>query len=99
MMAHPKRVAIIELLSEAEHNVGELTKKLNSSISTVSQHLRIMKDKGVVTNRKDAQTVYYRLKNPRLIEGCHIMRDILLEEMESQEQTACDCDEKILLTH
>ena len=99
MMANPKRVAIIELLSEAECSVGELAKELDSSISAISQHLRTMKDKGVVVNRKDAQTVYYRLKNPKLIEGCHIMRDILLEEMESQGRIARNYDEKVLLTH
>ena len=98
MMANPKRVAIVELLSEEECSVGELAKALNSSISAVSQHLRTMKDKGVVINRKDAQTVYYRLKNPKLIEGCHIMRDILLEEMESQGRIARDYEEKITPT-
>jgi ArsR family transcriptional regulator len=99
MMANPKRVAIIELLSEAERSVGELAKALDSSISAISQHLRTMKDKGVVTNRKDAQTVYYRLKNPKLIEGCHIMRDILLEELKSQGRIAHDYNKKLTLTH
>ena len=99
IMANPKRVAIIELLSQEEHNVGELAKALDSSISTVSQHLRAMKDKGIVVNRKEAQTVYYRLKNPKLVDGCHIMRDVLLEEMESHGRIARDYDEEILLSH
>ena len=81
MMANPKRVAIIEILGEDECCVGELAEALSTSVSTVSQHLRTMKDKGIVVNRKEAQTVYYRLKNPKLIEGCHIMRDVLLVEM------------------
>ena len=97
MMANPKRVAIIEILGDGECSVGELAEALDTSISTVSQHLRTMKDKGVVVNRKDAQTVYYRLKNPKLIEGCHIMREVLLEEMESRGRIARDYDEETVL--
>ncbi len=96
MMANPKRIAILELLGQEERSVGELAEDLSISVSAISQHLRTMKDKGVVVNRKDAQTVYYRLKNPRLIESCHIMRDILLEEMESQGKIARDYDEEVL---
>ena len=92
-MANPKRIAIVELLGRGECSVGELAEALSSSISAVSQHLRTMKDKGVVENRKEAQTVFYRLKNPKLIEGCHIMREVLLEEMESQGRIARDYDE------
>jgi len=98
MMANPKRIAIIEILGRGERSVGELAEALSTSISTVSQHLRTMKDKGVVVNRKEAQTVYYHLKNPKLIEGCHIMREVLLEEMESRGRMARDYDEETVLT-
>ena len=93
MMANPKRIAIVEILSQGECSVGELAEALSVSISTVSQHLRTMKDKGVVANRKDAQTVYYHLKNPKLIDSCHMMRNILLEEMKSQGRMARNYDE------
>ena len=98
MMANPKRIAIIEILGEGECSVGDLAEALSTSISTVSQHLRTMKDKGVVVNRKEAQTVYYHLKNPKLIAGCHIMREVLLEEMESRGRIARDYD-KTPLSH
>lgn len=93
-MANPKRIAIVELLSQKECCVGELAEVLDSSVSATSQHLRTMKDKGIVVNRKEAQTVYYRLKNPKLIESCHIMREVLLEEMEARGRIARDCGEK-----
>ena len=92
-MANPKRIAIVELLGRGECSVGELAEAPSTSISAVSQHLRTMKDKGVVVNRKEAQSVFYRLKNPKLIESCHIMREVLLEEMESQGRIARDYDE------
>jgi ArsR family transcriptional regulator, virulence genes transcriptional regulator len=99
MMANPKRVALIDILGRGECSVGELAKALSSSISATSQHLRTLKDKNVVLNRKDGQTVYYKLKNPKLIEGCHIMREVLLEEMESQGRIARDYDEVTTLSH
>lgn len=97
MMANAKRIGIVEILSQGECCVGELAKALETSVSTISQHLRTMRDKGVVLNRKDGQTVYYRLKNPKLVEGCHIMREFLLEEMESQGKIAREYDEDTLL--
>ena len=98
-MANPKRIAIVEILGQGECSVGELAEVLGTSISTVSQHLRTMKDKGVVVNRKEAQTVYYHLKNPKLIAGCHIMRDVLLEEMEARGRMARNYDENTSLPH
>ena len=92
-MSNPKRIAIVEFLGSGEQSVGALAEALSSSISATSQHLRTMKDKGVVINRKEGQTVYYQLKNPKLIEGCHIMREVLLEEMETQGRIARDYDE------
>ncbi|MDF7824218.1 metalloregulator ArsR/SmtB family transcription factor [Pontiellaceae bacterium B12227] len=98
-MANAKRLAIVELLSHGEQCVGAIADTLESSVSAVSQHLRNMKDKNVVVTRKDGQTVYYRLKNPKIIEGCHLVREILLDEMESQGRKARDYDEDTILTH
>ena len=80
-MAHPKRLAIVEALKEGEVSVGEIAAALESSISTVSQHLRLMKDKGVVVARKDGQTVYYRLRNPKILTCCTMVREVLLEDL------------------
>lgn len=92
-MANAKRLAIVELLSRGERCVGSIAEALDSSVSAVSQHLRNMKNKNIVITRKDAQTVYYRLKNPKIVEGCVLVREILLEEMELQGRKARDYDE------
>jgi ArsR family transcriptional regulator len=97
-MANAKRLAIVELLSHGEKSVGALAESLCTSISAISQHLRNMKDKSVVVTRKEGQTVYYRLKNPKIIKGCHMIRQILLEEMESQGRMARDYEEQTELT-
>ncbi|MBN2162702.1 MAG: winged helix-turn-helix transcriptional regulator [Pontiellaceae bacterium] len=97
-MANPKRLAIVEMLSHGEMCVGSIADKLETSISTVSQHLRNMKDKNVVTMRKEGHTVYYRLKNPKIIEGCHLVREILIDELKDQGRIARDFDEETTLT-
>lgn len=97
MMANSKRIAIVEILGDGEQCVGSIAEALGTTISTVSQHLRTMKDKGVVVNRKEGQTVYYHLKNPKLIDGCHIMREVLLEEMEERGRMARDYEEETTL--
>ena len=97
-MANAKRLVIVELLSHGEKSVGAIAEALDSSTSAVSQHLRNMKDKSVVVTRKEGQTVYYRLKNPKIIKGCHLVRQILLEELESQGRMARDYDEDTALT-
>jgi DNA-binding transcriptional ArsR family regulator len=98
-MANAKRLAIVELLSHGEQSVGAIAEALDATVSAVSQHLRNMKDKNVVVTRKDAQTVYYRLKNPKIIQGCHLVREILLEDMQAQGRMARDYDEETALTH
>ena len=97
-MANAKRLAIVEMLSHGEKSVGAIAEALEATVSAISQHLRNMKDKNVVVTRKDGHTVYYRLKNPKIIEGCHLVREILLEEMESQGRIARDYDEGTILT-
>lgn len=98
-MANAKRLAIVELISQGEKSVGAIADALNSSASAISQHLRNMKDKNVVVMRKEGQTVYYRLKNPKIIKGCRLVREILLEEMESQGRIARDYDKETVLTN
>jgi DNA-binding transcriptional ArsR family regulator len=98
-MANAKRLAIVDLLSRGEMCVGALAENLTSSVSTISQHLRNMRDKNIVTMRKEGHTVYYRLKNPKIVEGCHLVRQILLDDLEAQGRIARDFDEETVFTH
>ena len=88
MMANAKRLAILESLHGGERSVTDIAEAVGASITTVSQHLRLLRDKRVVETRKDAQTVYYRLRDPRMIEACHLIRAVLVDGMKSQGQLA-----------
>jgi DNA-binding transcriptional ArsR family regulator len=61
-MAHPTRLMIVEKLSEKPYCVQELTEMVGADISTVSKHLSILKNAGMITDTKYGKQVYYRLR-------------------------------------
>ena len=97
-MSNPKRLMIVEILCHGEAGVGALAEALETSVSAISQHLRVMRDKGLVSTRKDGQSVFYRLKNPCIVECCHAMRAILLEQLKANGQMAENIDLDNLVT-
>jgi DNA-binding transcriptional ArsR family regulator len=68
VIAEPNRRAILGLLVSAEHSVGEIERQLQMSQPTVSKHLRVLRDAGVVESAIDAQRRVYRLKPDALQE-------------------------------
>jgi len=75
----PKRLRLLYLVSERPHNVTELTDILEVSQPTVSHHLRILRDRGLVETRKEGTTVYYSLSHPRILEALDMMRAIVAQ--------------------
>jgi DNA-binding transcriptional ArsR family regulator len=76
VLAHPVRLMIIHLLGEGELSVQELEKAVGISQSSVSQHLSLLKDKEILESRRMAQQVFYRLRDPRLLELTSITREL-----------------------
>src|SRR5260370_8605901 len=63
-LAHPTRIAIIELLEERELSAGELIAKLGMEQANISQHLAVLRAKQLVVNRKAGNQVFYSVGNP-----------------------------------
>lgn len=61
-MAHPTRLFIIDKLSEKDYCVCELSQMIGADISTVSKHLSILKNAGILSIRKEKNNVYYHLE-------------------------------------
>jgi DNA-binding transcriptional ArsR family regulator len=78
-LANEKRLKIMWLLAEGERSVGEIAQTLGISINNVSQHLRVLKDKGAVLEKKKGQFVYYRISNSNFVKGCKLIRQGLYE--------------------
>lgn len=71
-LAHPTRLFIVEELSKQEYCVCELTEMIGADTSTVSKHLSILKQAGIVKDDKRGTTVYYQLRCPCILNffGC-----------------------------
>ena len=82
-LSNPKRLEIIDRLRENELPVISLAELLNISQANLSQHLAIMREKGIVTARREGLNVYYKLSNPKITQACDLMRQVLLEHLEA----------------
>jgi DNA-binding transcriptional ArsR family regulator len=71
-LAHPSRLMMVDELSRGERCVCELTDLVGADMSTVSKHLSLLKDAGIVDCRKEGVQVFYRLKVPCVLHvfGC-----------------------------
>lgn len=79
-LADPKRLLIIHVLRDGPLSVSELTELLELPQSNVSQHLGILRDKGLVTSRREGQFVYYSLTSAKLVEAMDLLREVMMEQ-------------------
>jgi DNA-binding transcriptional ArsR family regulator len=75
-MSHPLRLKILCVLGDKEVSVQEIVDQVGTSQSNISQHLAILRDKGVLRTRKDANRVYYRVGDTRTLKLLGLMRDV-----------------------
>lgn len=80
-LGNAKRLEMLDDLRGRERSVGELAAALGIRKANVSQHLMVLRAKGIVTARREGQTVYYRLASPKVIQACDLMREVLLEQL------------------
>jgi len=81
-LANPKRLEILNALQDGEVSVSELVRKLRLPKANVSQHLAVLRSRGVVNARRERLSVYYRVANPKIIQACKLMREVLTEQLE-----------------
>ncbi|MBZ5622185.1 MAG: metalloregulator ArsR/SmtB family transcription factor [Acidobacteriia bacterium] len=73
-LAHPTRIAIVEILREGELSAGAMQERLGIEQANLSQHLAILRSRQIVLNRKEGNQVFYSLRNKMLVEVLEIMR-------------------------
>ncbi len=81
IFSNPTRLEILNLLRDKELSVTELIGKTRLSQTNVSQHLSIMKSKGIVTSNRKGKNIYYKLTNPKIIKAFDIMKEVLAERL------------------
>lgn len=81
VFSSPTRLRIMWQLNEGEKSVGDLAETLGIPLVNASQHLRVMKDRGAVTTRRQGRTIFYRITNAKFLEGARLVREGLVEEL------------------
>jgi len=81
VLANPVRLRILNLIGSGEVANGALLKALGVSRANLSQHLALLRRAGVVTERREAGRVYYRLTFPEIKDLCAAMREILAKQL------------------
>jgi len=87
-LSNPKRLEIIDCLRDGELSVIGLAEQTHISQANLSQHLAIMREKGIVIARRKGMNVFYRLSNPKITQACDLMRQVLLEYLEEGAKLA-----------
>jgi DNA-binding transcriptional ArsR family regulator len=79
-MSHPLRLKILCTLGEQEVSVQDIVDQVGTSQSNISQHLAILRDKGILASRKDANRVYYRVSDSRTLQLIGMMREVFCSQ-------------------
>jgi DNA-binding transcriptional ArsR family regulator len=79
-MSHPLRLKILCTLGSEEISVQEIVEQVGTSQSNISQHLAILREKGILTSRKDANRVYYRVGDARTLRLIRMIRDLFCSQ-------------------
>jgi Bacterial regulatory protein, arsR family. len=77
---------IINLLKEKEMSNSELMQVTGLSKVNISQHMNVLKSKGVVLTRREGVVLYYRIANPKIVQACTLMREVLMEQLQENKR-------------
>ena len=79
-LAHPKRLEIIHLLRDQTLTVTQIQEMLDLPQANLSQHLTILRQSGVVTNRKIGKQIFYKLAHKNFVKASDLLRQVLIEK-------------------
>jgi DNA-binding transcriptional ArsR family regulator len=68
-MADPKRLCVLEQLTQGERSVSELSHDVGCQVPNMSQHLSVLRAAGLVASRREGNTVFYRLADERVLDA------------------------------
>ncbi len=87
-LANPKRLEIINTLRDKELSATEIADKMGISSANASQHLAIMRNKGILRSRREGVSAYYSIANPKVVIACDIMKEVLFEYLNEKQSLA-----------
>ena len=97
-LAHPTRIAVLELLEVGELSAGSLIEKLGIEQANVSQHLAVLRSKQLVNQRKAGTQVFYSLRDPIISQVLRLMKDYFNAHLKESRATLDDLETESKLT-
>lgn len=85
-LSNPRRQAILDTIRSDEMTVSELIKNTGISQANLSQHLAILRSKGVVKTRREGNNIYYSLANIKIIKAYDLISEVLEDSTNSREK-------------
>ena len=94
-LANPTRLELLSLLRNGEKSVNELAALSGCRQATVSQHLSVLRQKGVVSTRREGINIYYKVANPKVTKACEIIREVLFEYIDNMNGISMEEEAKV----
>jgi ArsR family transcriptional regulator len=87
-LADPRRILLLYALNERPRNVSELARELGISQPTASRHLNLLRERGLVTAKREGQSVVNSLADQRIIQALDLLREVLASNLQGQAALA-----------
>lgn len=82
----PKRLMLLYALRDKPQTVGELCQAVGTAQSNTSQHLAVLRDRGLVSTERQGNSIIYSLRHPRVLDAIDILRGVMSDEVERQQE-------------
>ncbi len=81
----PKRLAILYALAGTPHSVSDLSALLDVSQSNISQHLSVLRDRGLVDSHREGNRVIYTLRDHRIVTAINLLRAVMNDDLSRRQ--------------
>ena len=79
-MSSAVRIEIVHVLRDGPQRVSEIARNTGYTQATISRHIGVLRNGGVVIAHRHAQEIIYQIANPKIVEICDLMREVLMAE-------------------
>jgi ArsR family transcriptional regulator, virulence genes transcriptional regulator len=79
-MSSTTRIEIVHVLRDVPLRVSEIARLTDHPQATISRHLGVLRNGGIVIARRHAQDIVYQIANPKIVNICDLMREVIVEE-------------------
>ncbi len=87
-LADPKRIAILYTLADRAASVNELAESLEMPQATLSRHLKVLRERGMVVTKRQGMNVYYSLGDKRILRALDLLREVLADDLSKRSALA-----------